>query len=188
LEFYIAIAKDHVITTEDYDISKTEPLSFKITPDPAAITYQEVGDLRIAKVKATGLMPPLAAFDFKGVSSYGVKYGLTIKDGSETENIIGAVLVFKNDAVPAPSGLNVTINDTVDFSNETEGSIGANLLNPTSERFKISWFVSSGEIKNRRALVTKWTPSKSGDQALIVTARGLDTGSFSLSSKAIIVK
>ncbi len=189
LEFLVAVPKDHVITAEEYDISKEEPFSFKITPDPSTITYQDVGDLRIAKVTASGVLPPTAAaIDFRGVSSFGIKYGLTIKDGSESENIVGAVLIFKDGASPAPSGLNVSISDPIDFSNNTEGNIAANLQNPTSEKFKVSWFVSSGEIKNRRALITKWTPNRSGEQALIVTARGLDTGAFTISSKTVTVK
>lgn len=189
LEVLVAVPKDHVITAEEYDISKAEPFSFRITPDPSTITYQDVGDLRIAKVTAAGVLPPTAAaIDFRGVSSFGMKYGLTIKDGSESENIVGAVLIFKEGASPAPSGLNLSINDSVDFSNNTEGNIAANLQNPTSEKFKVSWFVSSGVIKNRRALITKWTPNKSGEQALIVTARGLDTGAFTISSKVVTVK
>ncbi|MEI8027855.1 MAG: hypothetical protein WCI18_16010 [Pseudomonadota bacterium] len=189
LEFLVAVPKDHVITAEEYDISKAEPFSFKIKPDPSTITYQDVGDLRIAKVTAAGVLPAeAAAIDFRGVSSFGMKYGLTIKDGGESENIVGAVLIFKEGTTPAPSGLNVTINDPVDFSNHAEANIAANLQNPTSEKFKVSWFVSSGEIKNRRALTTKWTPNKSGEQALIVTARGLDTGAFTMSSKVVTVK
>ena len=189
LEFLVAVPKDHVITAEEYDISKAEPFSFKITPDLSTISYQEVGDLRIAKVTATGVLPPsAAAIDFRGVSSFALKYGLTIKDGSESENIVGAVLIFKEGSSPAPSGLNISIKDSVDFSNHAEGNIAANLQNTTSEKFKVSWFVSSGEIKNRRALLTKWTPDKAGEQALIVTARGLDTGTFSISSQVITVK
>jgi hypothetical protein len=189
IEFFVAVPKDRVITAESYDISKSEPLSFVVTPDPNTITYEEIGDLRIAKITGTGVLPPTtAAIDFKGVSSFGIKYGLTIKEGGESENIIGSILVFKEGASPAPSGLGVTINDSLDFTSKSEGSLAGTLQNPTSERFKISWFVSSGEIKNRRALVTKWTPEKSGSQALILTARGLNTGSFAISTKSITVK
>ena len=189
IDFYTAVPKDHQITASQFDMSNSNSLYFSIVPDSTSITYQDVGDLRVAKITAQGALPPfLAGLEYRGVSSLSIKYGLTIQDGSEVENIVGSVLIFKDGASVKNKGLKVSLKTLNEFTANHESDIAAELTNAGGERFKIGWFVSSGEILNRRALSTKWKPAKSGAHAVIVTARGLDTGEFSMDIKESSVK
>jgi hypothetical protein len=189
IDFYLAIPKGHEITASQLDLSNSGTLFFNVVPDLGSITYQEVGDLRVAKITAQGVLPPVVSgIEYRGVSSVTIKYGLTVQDGSEVENIVGSVLIFKDGATVKNKGLKVSLKPLAEYTAKQESDVSADLVNAGGERFKIGWFVSSGEILNRRALSTKWKPAKSGAQAVIVTARGLDTGEFTMDFKESSVR
>ncbi|NBQ54495.1 MAG: hypothetical protein EBU49_13095 [Proteobacteria bacterium] len=66
--------------------------------------------------------------------------------------------------------------------------LSGTVIKPQSENVKVSWFVSSGKVTNRRAKETKWEPQSSGTQTVIMTARGMKSGSFALQAVDVTVE
>jgi hypothetical protein len=109
-----------------------------------------------------------------------LKYGVVMRSGDEEEKVIGNLLVYPPGSQElswqAPSA---EIAAPPAGALEAGGSIDlkANLVSPNAgENLRVSWFVSSGKVQNRRAKETKWQDPKTGTQTVMVTVRGLKSG------------
>ena len=111
-------------------------------------------------------------------------YGLTITASGAKENAIGNLLVFPVGATQL-FWVNPTIKITAPASAaavslKKQVSISASLTDGVPEDQKIGWFVTAGNVTNRRASNTSWTPTVSGPQTIIVTGHGVSSRGFSL--------
>jgi hypothetical protein len=168
------------------------PIAAAISVDSEALEAKAALD--IYSVKATATIGPLNERQIAQLAIPGGKlvfrYGIRLKSGEESEDIVGNIVAY----APGSAALNyqalaVNISEpTLDATlgtGEGQPLIG-DVVKPQSENIKLSWFVSSGKVKNRRARDTKWEPVDTGQQTVILTARGLVSGSFAM--KAIDVK
>lgn len=146
-------------------------------------TEQKLGSISEYALRATFTVPSdavtIASLE-KG-SPLRTRYGVTFSDGSRMENIIGDTLVYKADAPEqawtAPS---ITIDQPLSTEISSTAAVSSTIKNSISEENRVSWFVSSGEVKNRRSKSTEWSKIAAGDQTLIVTTRGAKSGAFAM--------
>jgi len=185
IQFHVVMPIGNEISLENYQNPDIKNIVMNLEPDPTSISYVNVGSLRFASFKAKGTIPPeVKAIKFDGFTSFAVSYGVTVKSGAESENIQGSILVYKSDSMPTVNDMKIAIKPDLTFKKSTKSVLSATLTNPIGENYKIGWFVSSGIVENRRSLDTFWTPKESGIATVIVTARGLQTGSFTYDSSA----
>jgi len=161
-----------------------------ILPDPAV--YTDYNGIRIYSAKARITIPIAAAFG-KGaalpVLGAQLRYGLKIIGPSNSEQVIADIPVYPTGAPElkwqTPS---IAITQPVDGATVAiKGGVDvkATVTNPTNEPIKIGWFVTAGQIANRRAAETSWSVKAQGTQTILVTIHGLNTRGFAL--KAITV-
>jgi len=146
--------------------------------------YTDYNSFRLFTARASIKIPPailLARGEFKGAQ---IRYGLTITSGAEHENVVANIGVF-----PAGSPESTWENPSAEISSLSEGlaiapSDDIDLIvvpgNEVAEDIKIGWFVSSGEVTNRRAAQTKWKLEDKGPQTVAVSVRGAKSHGFAL--------
>jgi len=118
-----------------------------------------------------------------------VRYGIDVSAGGKIESVESAFSVASEGAEDlAWTSPEVTISapattSEADVDSET---ITLSHTSPTSETYTIGWFVSGGEIANRRTASTTWTPGDAGSYTLVGTVRGMRSKGFGI--KVIDVK
>lgn len=146
--------------------------SEKVT-DYAKFSIHQVN--AVLSVPAAGLIPIPANPGFARI-----RYGLRATSGSEEEVIVGTLILYANsENRPAYEPLGVAIDaplDVATFGDQT--NLQATIDNKNGENVKVGWLVSSGTVKNRRAKSTQWQDVASGQQTVVVTVRGMKSGSF----------
>jgi hypothetical protein len=165
-------------------------LSFTEVTEP----YKDYAKLRRFLGRATFTVPPADQLLFNPNTGYAkLAYGVTLTSGSEEEKIVGSVLVYPEGreelgyyrdqpfsvAIASPNA-SAAVSSEVDVTAAPGSAQGG-------EGVKIGWFVSSGKIINRRAKETSWQEAEKGQQTIIVTARGVRSGAFSLDIRDVTV-
>lgn len=121
-----------------------------------------------------------------------VRLGIRATGKTNQENLIGDFLVV-------PEGDSALLNlgsptveilspssSTVLKAGETFNVIAS--TNIQDENLKFGWFVSAGEITNRRAIDTYWKLPSAGSHTLIVTVRGKDSLALGIQILDLIVE
>ncbi len=167
-----------------------------VVMDSTSESTQQLGALDLYSVKGTVTVGPLTpeqqAILAAPSGKLTLRYGIRLEAGEESEDIVGNILVY-------PAGSEESAYQTVSVSvaepvaNATIGSgpdqvLSGSITKPQPENIKVSWFVSSGKVTNRRAKETKWEPQSSGTQTVIMTARGMKSGSFALQAVDVTVE
>lgn len=153
---------------------------FVANQDP--ITSSEYGPLRLIRVTGSLTQVSPLVFSISKRPIMKIPFSSIIDQGSESEEIVGEVFVADSAANVIDWGkLNATI--THPYNASEIGSIDIDLKGEVEkvadEPVKISWFVSSGKVENRRSLLTKWTEIAPGEQVAVLTARGMKSRRFS---------
>jgi hypothetical protein len=195
LTFLAAVPLAHTVKAEVFvdgnsAFSKTLP----ITIVAGSEAYVEREKFRIFSVKATMPIPeegsvPIPSFPGYVTFRYGMK--LTADDAEE-EKVVGNIVVFSSqkdelkwkDTPPTVQINSLIAGQTVSGIINLKGEV----LSSNGEKFKISWFVSSGEVKNKRAVETTWDKVEKGPQTIILTARGKTTAAFAWTALDIVVE
>jgi hypothetical protein len=181
LTFYAALPPGQTATvTPQKDENARYSLPLEIAMIAGSETYEPRAAFQLFSVRATTMAPPLTALSTIPAKVWRIRYRLRMNAGDQEEVIVGDVLAARPDAPelawqpptleiikPQPGG---KVGDDIDL----EAKLSKTIDEPT----KIGWFVSSGEVKNRRASSTKWEDIDSGPQTLIVTARGSKSRAF----------
>ncbi len=156
-----------------------------ITVIAGSETYVDYNKFRLFSAQANVKIPLLAALSHGPLFSGGqIRYGLTIESAGVHEDVIANIAVF-------PEGAPETnwANPKLDITSMTEGSsfpiaddvdLAASIENTNAESLKIGWFVSSGEVSNRRASATKWKIKERGNQTVTVVVHGIRSRGFAL--------
>lgn len=154
----------------------------QIVIDETATQEQKVGNLRVISFKATVLVP--SEKYWLGVRGGTVQYGFKVTNGSQSELISGEFLAFRS-GQPELAWTNPTL--AVKYPEaESIASKGANgeitmvISKSQSEIMLPGWFVSTGNVEQRRSETTNWKPGESGEHAVIATARGADSLGFAI--------
>jgi hypothetical protein len=140
--------------------------------------YVDYAAFRLYSVNAKVVIPAAVPIPPKPGFSR-LKYGVVLRSGEEEEKVVGNLLVYPPGSPElswqAPSGEIVT--PTTGSVESGSIDLKANLVSPnTGESLRVSWYVSSGKVQNRRAKQTKWQDPKTGTQTILMTVRGLKTG------------
>jgi len=117
------------------------------------------------------------AFNTEGFAR--LRYTLVVSDGTRDLPLAGDFVVYRDTTV---AGANQSLfGSSIDYPvanenvSDTKLTIASTLSNAQDEPVKIGWYVSAGEIKNRRASTTEWELPGSGDYTLIFTVRGKES-------------
>lgn len=153
--------------------------------------YEELGGLRYFKVEASFLAPTTEILQAAKVSPLRMRYGIDVVAGAESERVVGDVLMVApgDDALQwkpvtvnmtSPASEGATVGDGISLSMDTTSSPG--------DAVKSGWYVSSGQIENRRARSAKWEKPEAGAGVVIATARGSRSRSFAIQVRKVTVE
>jgi hypothetical protein len=148
--------------------------------------------MQIASFKANFTNPNDSIFLTQGAGKLlRVRYGFLVQSGSEEEKVVGdVVMLAPGEPELSWSAPTAQIENPADGATIPNGDfeLNANVSNPNQESIKLGWYVSSGEIDNRRAKAASWKEFASGPQTIILTVRGKKSRTFSYSVRNIIVE
>ena len=124
----------------------------------------------------------LSALSKQPFAGAQVTYGLTLASAGATQNVIANFNVFPTGSTQL-AWANPTIKITAPVSaaavaTNTSVPITAQITDATSESNKVGWYVSQGDVTNRRAANTSWNVKDAGAQTLVVTLHGVNTRGF----------
>lgn len=184
LTFRAVVPKGETVSVEAYtdDAAKYAQI-LPITVVAGSEAYEERESFRLFSVQATAVIPAADKLIIPSFPGYvSLRYGLKLSAGSEIEKIVGNTVVFADDREEltwqdSPPTVNITslvAGQTISSSTDLQGAV----VDSHGEKFKVSWFVSSGEVKNKRASATEWSKIAKGEQTVIFTARGTKTAAF----------
>ena len=195
LTFFAALPLDHTVTAEPLAM---EGPSFSRALDLTLVAgseaYEDHDKFRIFSVKGTVVVPAADSVlipSFPGFVTF--RYGIKLRaDDGEEEKVVGNIVVFSNnkdelkwkDTPPSVHISSLVAGQSVSGAVDLKGEV----LSSNGEKFKISWFVSSGEVKNKRAIETTWDKIAKGPQTIILTARGKSTSAFSWAAVDVVVE
>lgn len=180
LTIYAVVPLGETIRVEPYtDLQPAVLPQLSIVLTPGTEKYVDYAAFRLYSTNAKVVIPSSVPIPPKPGFAR-LKYGVVMRSGDEEEKIIGNLLVYP----PGSPELSWQA-PSAEIAAPTVGSIDdvsaidlkANLVSPNAgENLRVSWFVSSGKVQNRRAKETKWQDPKAGTQTIMVTVRGLKTG------------
>jgi hypothetical protein len=114
--------------------------------------------------------------DFPSVGFVRLRYTLVVSDGTRELPLAGDFVVYRDAAFPGAKdnlfGSTIDAPAAGETVSDKKVTISSTLRNPQDEDVKIGWYVSAGEVKNRRAVTTEWELPGSGEYTLIFTVRG----------------
>lgn len=132
-----------------------------------------------------GLDPAVAAVDF-----LRFRYSLQVEAEGRVIPISGDFPAYRN-AVVAGATANLfssaIIEPTAGSEVGTKLNVKSEVVNPQNEAIRIGWFVSEGEIKNRRAAETEWELPGPGQYTLVFTVRGKQTRNGTIEFRSVTV-
>lgn len=179
---FAAVPLGQTVTAEPYADPAAENLSqIPVTIVPGSEKYEDHATFRVYSVQATQAVPTAAVFASPlGAPEFvRLRYGIRLVSGDESENVVGNSLIYPAGSeilARQPPTIAITKPATTDVSGTED--LEATITDPNDEAMRVGWFVSDGEVKNRRARVTEWKTPGAGPATLIVTIRGRKTGAF----------
>lgn len=196
LAFYLAVPSDQISTQPVLATVQTDPsarygVAVAVTPVDAAPVETKIGTTTSLLSYRTTLAIPNDARITAAIAKQGfarVRYNVKFSNNTEEENVVGDAIIYA-DGAPQLAWKSPEIAITKPGESSAAGSIDLegtiNAFNAESNR--VSWFTSSGKVKNRRAKVTSWTDQTPGSQAVIMTVRGSKSGAFAIKSQAVTI-
>ena len=187
LTVYAAVTSGNDVVVESFEddpnfssyvLSKDE-----ITIDTDSITYESYAGFRLASIPAQLTVPEKTALDAAGDTTQ-VRYGIVIRDGDEEEKVVGSFHVFEEGSEnlqwshPEISILTPESTDSLNKNSDT--SLKSSATDNTGDSLTYGWFVSGGEIKNRRAKNTTWETGDGSIQTLVLTVRNKSSRGFAI--------
>ena len=117
-----------------------------------------------------------------------MRYKVKFSVGADYETVVGDAVVYLPDA-PQISWKSPDISIAKPAATGTEGTMDVEgiITSEGVEPYRVSWFVSDGKIKNRRAKATSWSDAAKGAQTLIMTVRGTKSGAFAIKSQTVTI-
>jgi hypothetical protein len=188
LTAYATLPLDTTVTSLEGFVDKASPYAItlgvkQIKVKSDSLSYQSYPGFQLLTFKAD-LEVPHEQFFAPSSGAGQVRYGFIIKTDKAQEKMVGSFLVYPEDApelawINPEISVNTPAADTT-IAAESEIEVNAVLKDHNKEELKLGWFVSDGEIKNRRASTTQWKTPAAGPHSLILTARGRKSRGFSL--------
>lgn len=193
LTFYLAAPQGKNITPTPYlDTAVRYGLPATVTLVDTKPVEQKLGTISQYTLRATYTVPTdaLTTAAIVKTGSFRQRYGVAFDDGTRNEIIVGDIVVYAADSAQqknwttAPT---ITIDQPLTSDVGSTNNISSTITNSIDETNKVSWFVSSGKVKNASAKSTEWSDIGSGEQTLIVTTRGKKSGAFAIKTMKVTV-
>jgi hypothetical protein len=182
MTFFVAAPLDSTVTYEPYEDEQARyALPVTLAVDPGSEKHDDYAKFSIHQVNAVFTAPAADSVPIPSVPGFArIRYGLRVKSAGEEEVVVGTLVMYPT-AETRPAYQPLTVNIETPIEGATIGSetpVEAIIDNQNGENVKVGWFVSSGELKNRRARKTEWRKVEGGTQTVVVTVRGLKSGAF----------
>ncbi len=168
------------LTVDNYNDPQSFVPYIPIDASSAVVSSENFGGMDLLEVTLSGGLSDLALLPIRpDIGFTTLPFGLTVSSGSEIENVVGRQVI-----VPVGEAAKYTIPEftlsepTSRTLSSATTPLSASLETVSEETYRISWYVSSGSVKNPKALVTVWKDIAVGENLLIFTARGRKTNAF----------
>lgn len=191
LTFYLAgPSLQQLTSTVLTDSDMRYGVALPVLPIDAAPVEKVVGPISVYTYRATLIVPQNEVVNL-AIAKQGfarIRYDVKFSAGSDSETVVGDSIIY---AAGSPQlewkAPEITITKPSATANsgiiDLDGTIGSS----ANETNKVGWFVSSGKVKSRRAKTTSWTDTSAGSQAVIMTARGVKSGAFSIKYQDVTI-
>ena len=189
LTFYVAGNPATQMTpTVLLDTQARYSVPIAVTPIDSIPTETKIGALSLYSYRATFTVPTtaniLALIAKQGFAR--MRYQVKFTASGDDENVVGDTVIYAAGASQlawtAPEiGITTPTATSASGTVALEGSI----VSGGQENNRVSWLVSAGTVKNRRAKSTVWESVPAGTQTLFMTVRGMKSGAFSIKSQAV---
>ena len=191
LTFYLAGAPGLTIVPEVITDSSTR-YGFPVAVTPITATPSETnsGALSIYEYRASMVVPATAQMS-AAIAKLGfarTRYSVKFTAGQESESVVGDSVIYTSGSSQLAWTAPVITIDKPDATG-TSGNLDltGTIVSSGAETNRVSWFVSSGKIKNRRSKATQWQDVPAGTQTLIMTVRGAKSGAFAIKTKSVTI-
>jgi len=189
LTFYL-LGKPNSTLTPEVLLDTKAPYSIpvSITPVDATPIETSVGPLSLysyrATVTVTGSSMITAALARNGWAR--LRYQVKFNGSDDDENVVGDTIVYPENA-PTLAWTAPTIAITKPATTASAGSLDleGTIDSQGNETNHVSWFVSSGKVKNSSAKSTLWQDAESGTQTVVMTVRGKKSGAFAIKTQTV---
>jgi hypothetical protein len=109
---------------------------------------------------------------------------LTVATSNDHEDVIASLTVYPAGA-PQLAWKNPTLAIADPLSNATVSTSGkidlnATITNPQNEGVVVGWFVTDGDVDNRRASSTQWSLTHTGTETVAATVHGVTSRGFAM--------
>jgi hypothetical protein len=189
LTFYL-LGKPQTTLTPEVLLDTKSPYStpVAVTPVDAAPVETSMGSLSLYSYRATMTVAgsPVIAAALTKLGWARLRYQVKFNAAGDDENIVGDTIVYPENS-PALTWTAPTIAITKPSATVSSGTVDleGTIDSAGNETNRVSWFVSSGKVKNRRAKSTVWQEAASGTQTVVMTVRGTKSGAFALKTQTV---
>lgn len=192
LNFYLAAPPGLTISPEiQVDGSSRYGVPVMVTPVDNAPTETAAGPLSIYNYKTTLTVPTDNPILGASISKQGfgrVRYKIKFTAGTEYESVVGDTIVYSPGSSQSSWKLpDISITKPSATANAGNLDLEGSISSDGNEPYRVSWFVSDGKIKNRRAKATTWSDAPKGPQTLIMTVRGTKSGAFAIKYQTVTI-
>lgn len=185
LTVYAAVPLGQSITLEPAldDVSKFAQ-AVPVSVVSGSESYKDYAQLRLFQGQFALEVPPIPVETIPESTGFlPLRYALMLRSGDEEEKIVGNVLLYPPDSPKlqwkAPTAEITAPLPGEGIADSKKIDLKANVVNPNDgDILRLAWFVSSGNVRNRRARETVWEKADGGTQSIILTVRGLKSGAM----------
>lgn len=192
IKFILAGPSGMTMTAANYtDAAAKYGLPVELSFATSSVVETKYAALSIYSISGTTVVPgqDLLRKFIVGTAPARVRFGASFTATGDDETTVGDILVYPTGSSElAWKSPVVSIVEPLDATISANSKIKTVIATTHSEPNKYSWFVSSGQILNRRAVTTEWKDQATGPQTIIVTARGTKSGSFAYAVKDVTVR
>lgn len=181
LTVYAVVPLGGTVTAEpSLDEASRYALSVPVALVPGSESYTEHSNFRLYQARFLMPVPTIEIPTDRGFLP--LRYAITLRSGSEEEKIVGNTTIYPPGSPqlqwqPPTASIATPLDSNI--GNKEKIEVKANFTSLIAEdNLRMSWFVTSGNLRNRRAKETIWEKADSGPQSIILTVRGLKSGAL----------
>ena len=171
----------------------TLPITNWTVAAPEFHPYPGLQHITIAATAAIPTADELTALapSFAASGIVRLRYTLLVSDGLRELPVAGDFVVYRDNAVETAAwslfGSSIDSPALAQVLSDKKLTISSTLQNQQDEPIKIGWYVSAGEIKNRRASESEWELPGSGSYTLVFTIRGKESRNGDIQIREVVV-
>ena len=175
------VLKTEVFADSDSNVALNAPSSV----DNTSLKETNFGNLSLYQFSGNVTIPVEAQSFLFGPTPVRSRYGARVSStAGDEQKIVGDILIYNpgsKELLYSSPTVNIVDPTAQVLTAGAVQSVNLNYNPVNNENFRVGWFVSGGQIKNRRAKSTDWTvPSNAGSHTLIATLRGVKSAAFSI--------